>query len=77
MCLAVPMRVLEATATEVVCEVFGNRRTARVDALLADPLEVGAYVIVSRGTVLRTVPEDEAQESQALFREILDRDGAP
>ncbi|CCQ72241.1 HypC/HybG/HupF family hydrogenase formation chaperone [Magnetospira sp. QH-2] len=71
MCLAVPMIVIEVNESEALCEVFGHRRTAKVDRMLHEPPKLGDYVLISRGVIFRTVPPDEAKESQDLFREIL------
>lgn len=70
MCLTVPMRIEELTATRARCQALGEERWAEL-LLVADDLpKVGDYVEIHLGFVQRTVPEADALESQRLFREI-------
>ena len=60
MCIAIPMRVLEVRSeSEVVVTRPG--RTELADASFADQVpQAGDLVLVFRGTILRTVSQDEA-----------------
>lgn len=71
MCLAVPMKVLEIDGTRVRCAALGQERWA--DLMLVSDLTIAVddYVIVHLGFVQNTVPEQDALESIALFKDIL------
>ena len=72
MCLAVPMKIVEIADGRARCMALEQERWADL-SLMSDPLpKVGEYVVVHLGFVQRTVSEVEAQESYALFGEILD-----
>ncbi len=72
MCLAVPMKIVEIAGGRARCEALEQERWADL-SLMSEPLpKVGEYVIIHLGFVQRTVSAAEAQESYALFGEILD-----
>ncbi len=73
MCLTVPMKIEEIDGNRARCTAMGEERWA--DLTLIDPsaLGPGDYVTIQFGFVQRTVPEAEALEAHALFREILDK----
>ena len=67
MCIAVPMRVLEVRND---CDVVVTRpgRTEIANASFADKMpEVGDLVLVFRGTILRTVSQDEALKIESAL----------
>lgn len=72
MCLSVPMRVEEIDGHRARCAALGQERWADLMLMGDAPLAVGEYVTIELGFVQRVVPEAEALESHALFREILD-----
>lgn len=67
MCIAVPMRVLEVrNDCDVVVTLPG--RTEIANASFADEMpEVGDLVLVFRGTILRTVSQDEALKIESAL----------
>ena len=67
MCIAIPMRVLEVRSeTDVVVTRPG--RTELANASFADNMpKVGDLVLVFRGTILRTVSEDEALKIESAL----------
>ncbi len=67
MCIAIPMRVLEVrNESDVVVTRPG--RTELADASFADEMpSVGDLVLVFRGTVLRTVSQDEALKIESAL----------
>jgi len=75
-CLAVPMKVTRISEQEVTCEALGSTRTARLEPMYEVSPTVGDYVLISHNAVIRTVPEDEALQSIALFEEILAAEAA-
>lgn len=72
MCLTVPMRIEEIDGGRVRCAALGQERWADLMLVAGDPPKVGDYVVIHLGFVQRTVPEQEALESHALFTEIAD-----
>ena len=67
MCIAIPMRVLEVRSeSEVVVTRPG--RTELADASFADQVpQAGDLVLVFRGTILRTVSQDEALKIESAL----------
>lgn len=68
MCIAVPMRVLEVRSDSDVV-VTRPGRTEIANASFADEMPaVGDLVLVFRGTILRTVSQDEALKIESALR---------
>jgi hydrogenase expression/formation protein HypC len=74
MCLAIPAKVVEITSEE------GIRRKAKadfggvsreIDITLVDA-KVGDYVIVHAGFAIEILDEQEAEETLALWKELLE-----
>ena len=67
MCIAVPMRVLEVRSDSDVV-VTRPGRTEIANASFADEMPaVGDLVLVFRGTILRTVSQDEALKIESAL----------
>lgn len=67
MCIAVPMRVLEVRSDSDVV-VTRPGRTEIANASFADQMPaVGDLVLVFRGTILRTVSQDEALKIESAL----------
>jgi hydrogenase expression/formation protein HypC len=58
MCIVAPARIIELDAGIAVVDVAGRRRRASV--LLAPDLEVGDWVLVAAGNVVRRIDADAA-----------------
>ena len=73
MCLAVPMRVTEASADGVArCQVGESETYVTIStALLEKPPAPGEYVIVHAGFALRKIDPADAEETLRLLRDIL------
>lgn len=71
MCVAVPGEILtlEPHGTAVV-DFGGTRRT--VSLALVEGVVPGDYVVVHAGFALHRVDPEEARETLALFRSVLD-----
>ncbi|MEW6487179.1 MAG: HypC/HybG/HupF family hydrogenase formation chaperone [Thermodesulfobacteriota bacterium] len=71
MCVAVPGEILtlEPDGTAVV-DFGGTRRT--VSLALVEGAAPGDYVVVHAGFALHRVDPEEARETLALFRSVLD-----
>ena len=70
MCLAVPGKVLVIDRNYAKVD-FGGGALREVDITLVD-VEVGQYVLVHTGYAIQVMSENEAQETLALWKEILD-----
>jgi hydrogenase assembly chaperone HypC/HupF len=68
MCLMAPMRVMSLDGTS--CEVDSGGRIERVSMVLEPDLEVGDWVLVNGGTVVRRLDPDQAEE-MSLAIEVL------
>lgn len=60
MCIAAPARILALDAGSAVVDVAG--RTRRASLLLTPDIEVGAWVLVAAGRVLRRIDAAEAHD---------------
>jgi hydrogenase expression/formation protein HypC len=74
MCLAVPARVLEINGDLAKVD-FGGGITREVNIMLVD-VNVGEYVLVHAGYAIQVLDEKEAEETLALWREIMEIEGA-
>jgi len=74
MCLAVPARVLEINGDLAKVD-FGGGITRDVNIMLVD-VNVGEYVLVHAGYAIQVLDEKEAEETLALWREIMEIEGA-
>jgi hydrogenase expression/formation protein HypC len=73
MCLAVPMRITEASADGVArCRIGESESHVTIStALLEEPPAPGDYVIVHAGFALRRLDPADAEETLKLLREML------
>lgn len=70
MCLGVPGRVLEVDGLTAVVDFFGVKKELRLD-IVGEPVVPGDYVLNHVGFAIRRIPPSEAQETVALFEELL------
>jgi hydrogenase assembly chaperone HypC/HupF len=63
MCIAYPARILALDAGSAVVDMAG--RTRRASLLMTPDVEVGAWVLVAAGTVVRQIDAAEAHELAA------------
>jgi hydrogenase expression/formation protein HypC len=66
MCIVAPGRVIAHSGFDVLVDHEGRRR--RASTLLVGHLEIGDWVLVGSGTVLRRLDADEALELLATIR---------
>ena len=71
MCLAVPMRIRSIDGFLCTCEARGVEREVSLFMLQDETLAPGDYVLVHVGYAIQKVSEVEAEESWALFDDIL------
>ena len=71
MCLAVPMKLVEIRVDgKGVAELEGSRNV--VDLSLVNDARLGDYVIIHAGFAIETLDQAAADETLALFAEIVD-----
>lgn len=72
MCLGVPAKILETGDGAALVELGGVRR--EISVMLVDGVSVGDWVIVHAGFAIEKLSEEEAEQTLALFREIVESD---
>jgi len=70
MCLGVPGRVLEIDGLNARVEFWGVERDVRLD-IVDTPVAPGDYVLNHVGFAIRRIPEEEVEETLALYDRIL------
>ena len=60
MCIGIPMRVIESDGFTALCEVRGEQR--RVNVMLIEGAEPGAWVLTHVGNAVRLLEEEEAAQ---------------
>ena len=68
MCLAVPLKIIEANGKTAVAEAMGVSREIRVD-FIPEP-KLGDYVIVHAGFAIERLPEGQALDDIAAWEEL-------
>jgi hydrogenase expression/formation protein HypC len=77
MCIGVPMKVV--SCSDGTALAVGRGEQLRLDAMLIDGLEPGAWVLAFRGAAVRTLSDDEAAQTNAALdalAAVLAGDGA-
>ena len=84
MCLGVPGEIVEIDDHEAVADFWGVERRVRLD-VVGDAVDVGDYILNHAGFAIRKIPEQEVEETIAIYEslfgddaeEALDEIGAP
>jgi len=69
MCLAIPMRVIEADGPRGLVESSGVRYEIRLD--LVGDVRIGEFVLVHAGYAIQVMDEEAAAEQLALLKPLL------
>ena len=72
MCLAVPMKIRKIEGFQCTCEARGIEREVSLFMLQDEQLEPGDNILVHVGYAIQKVSDEEAEESWALFDQILE-----
>ncbi len=74
MCLSIPSKIKKIDKENNVCTVdtMGVERNASLD-LIDQPVEVGDYVLIHIGFAMNKIDENDALESLAIYREIIEK----
>jgi len=75
MCLAVPMMVKSIEGDNAICEIDGVRREASL--MMVDDVAVGDFVLIHAGFAIEKLDQEDAEQTLALFREVLAAGGMP
>jgi hydrogenase assembly chaperone HypC/HupF len=78
MCLMAPARVVAADGQ--ICEVEVGGRVDKASMMLEPDLQIGDWVLVNSGTVVRKLDEDQAAEMARAFGIVYgltDENGEP
>lgn len=71
MCLSIPSKVVEIDENNMATvDTMGVRRQVTLD-LIAEPVEVGEYVLIHVGYAMGKIDKDEALESLKAYEEII------
>ncbi|GIU23090.1 hydrogenase assembly protein HypC [Shewanella colwelliana] len=76
MCLSIPSQVVELHNEEqaVTVETMGVKRKVS-SHLMGEPLAIGDYVLIHIGFVMNKIDKADAEQSLALYQEIVDKIG--
>ncbi|PLX82240.1 MAG: HypC/HybG/HupF family hydrogenase formation chaperone [Desulfuromonas sp.] len=69
MCLAVPMQVKQIDGDTALCEIDGVTREASL--MMVEGIAVGDYVLIHAGFAIEKLDVEDAEETLALFRQVL------
>ncbi|GIU06368.1 hydrogenase assembly protein HypC [Shewanella sp. c952] len=74
MCLSIPSQVVTIHEGEesVTVDTMGVKRKVS-SHLMTEPLELGDYVLIHIGFVMNKIDKADAQESLALYKEIVSK----
>ncbi|PIW59574.1 HypC/HybG/HupF family hydrogenase formation chaperone [Shewanella sp. CG12_big_fil_rev_8_21_14_0_65_47_15] len=72
MCLSIPSQVvaIDAERQSVTVDTLGVRRDVS-SHLMAEPLEIGDYVLIHIGFVMNKIDKEDAKQSLELYQEIV------
>lgn len=70
MCLGVPGRVLTVNGLIATVDFWGVTREVRLE-LVDQPVAPGDYILNHVGYAIRRIPEEDIQETLALYEELL------
>lgn len=72
MCLSIPSKVVEIDEQNMATvDTMGIKRQVSLD-LMAEPVQIGEYVLIHVGFAMNKIDEEDALESLKVYREILE-----
>lgn len=75
MCLGIPGEIKSINGMEATVEFWDVEKDVRID-IVGDEVEEGDYVLNHAGFAIRKIPDDEVEETIALYESILQGDEA-
>ncbi|WP_306052106.1 HypC/HybG/HupF family hydrogenase formation chaperone [Natronococcus wangiae] len=73
MCLGVPGEVKSVDGLRATVDFWGVKKEVRLDTVDA-PVEPGDYILNHVGFAIRRIPDDEIDETLALYESFVDGD---
>ena len=73
MCLGVPGEVRAVDGPQATVDFWGVEKEVRLDTVDA-PVEPGDYILNHVGFAIRRIPDDEIDETLALYESFMDDD---
>ena len=70
MCLGVPGRIVSVEGIFATVDFFGVRRQVRLD-VVDQPVTPGDYILNHVGFAIRRIPQEDIQETLALYETLL------
>lgn len=70
MCLGVPGKIIAIDGLSANVDFWGVKRKVRLETV-DEPVGIGDYVLVHVGFAIRRIPEDQVQETIALYDELI------
>jgi len=74
MCLGVPGKVIAVDGSMATVDFWGLRKQVRLDVVDV-PVAPGDYVLNHVGFAIRRIPASEAEDTLALYAELLAKEG--
>jgi hydrogenase expression/formation protein HypC len=72
MCLSIPSKVVEIDDNNMATvDTMGIKRNVCLD-LMADEINIGDYILIHVGFAMNKIDEEEALQSLAVYREMLE-----
>jgi hydrogenase expression/formation protein HypC len=73
MCLGVPGEVKSVEGVQATVDFWGVEKEVRLDTV-DSPVEPGDYILNHVGFAIRRIPDDEIDETMALYESFMDED---
>jgi hydrogenase expression/formation protein HypC len=73
MCLGVPGEVTQVDGVRATVDFWGVEKEVRLDTVDA-PVEPGDYILNHVGFAIRRIPDEEIDETMALYESFMDDD---
>jgi hydrogenase expression/formation protein HypC len=73
MCLGVPGEVTDVHGASATVDFWGVEKEVRLDTV-DEPVEPGDYILNHVGFAIRRIPDDEIDETMALYESFVDGD---
>ena len=72
MCLSIPSKVVEIDDNNMATvDTMGIKRHVSLD-LMSDEINIGDYILIHVGFAMNKIDEEEALQSLAVYREMLE-----
>lgn len=73
MCLGIPGEIIEINGHEARAEFWNVEKTVRLD-IVGETVEKGDYILNHAGFAIRKIPEEEVEETIAIYESFLEGD---